>query len=123
MKFAVASQDFRTVTPHAGKANRFLLFDAVPGNVPLQTGTLDLPEEMTMHSFSGGLHPLDGVDVLIAGSAGAGLIAKLHERGIVAVVTAESDPARAVAHYLAGKLEPAAAHDGCGCSCDGHHHH
>jgi predicted Fe-Mo cluster-binding NifX family protein len=31
MKIAVTSQDFRTVTGHAGRARNFLIYDAQPG--------------------------------------------------------------------------------------------
>lgn len=120
MKFAVASQNFRTITPHAGKTRRFLLFEAEAGKEPAETGQLDLPKEMSMHEFAGGPHPLDGVDVLIAGSAGPGFIVKMRERGVIAVATEETDPVKAINDYLVGKLTPAAPHDDdCGC---GHHH-
>jgi predicted Fe-Mo cluster-binding NifX family protein len=115
MKFAVASQNFRTITPHAGKTRRFLLFEAVRGSEPVETGRLDLPKEMAMHEFAGGSHPLDEVQVIIAGSAGPGFIARMKERGIAAVPTAETDPRAAVTAYLAGTLAPTAPHDGCDC--------
>lgn len=41
-------------------------------------------------------HPLDGVDLLIAGGMGDGLQARLARKGIEAVVTTERDPERAV---------------------------
>jgi predicted Fe-Mo cluster-binding NifX family protein len=116
MKFAVASQNFRTITPHAGKTRRFLLIEAAAGSEPVETGRLDLPIEMAMHGFAGGPHPLDEVQVIIAGSAGPGFISRMKERGIVAVATAETDPRTAVAAYLTGTLLPAAPHDDdCGC--------
>jgi predicted Fe-Mo cluster-binding NifX family protein len=121
MKIAVASQDFSTVSLHAGKTSRFILFDAVPGGVPLETGKLDLPEEMTMHAFAGGVHPLDSVDVLIAASAGPGFIAKMQERGVKVVTTTQSDPMHAVADFVSGTLVPADPEEGCGCGCDHHH--
>ncbi|MBU6298688.1 MAG: nitrogen fixation protein [Alphaproteobacteria bacterium] len=120
MKFAVASQNFRTVTPHAGKTRRFLLLDAAPGGEPVETGRLDLPKEMCMHEFRGATHPLYDVQVVIAGSAGPGFIARLKERGVTAVATEETDPRKAVTDYLAGTLKPAAPDEGCGCG--GHHH-
>lgn len=115
MKFAVASQNYRTVTPHAGKTRRFLLFDAVPGGRPVECGRLDLPPEMTLHAFSGGPHPLDRVDVVIAGSAGAGFVTRLGERGVIALSTTETDPCAAVSAYLDGTLPPGGEHDGCAC--------
>jgi predicted Fe-Mo cluster-binding NifX family protein len=120
VKFAVASQNFRTITPHAGKTRRFLLFDAAPGREPVETGRLDLPIEMSMHEFRGAGHPLYDVDVVIAGSAGPGFVARLKERGVMAVTTAESDPHKAVTAYLAGTLPPPAAEEAC--DCHGHQH-
>ena len=114
MKFAVASQNFRTITAHAGKTRRFLLFQAEAGGAPVETGRLDLPKEMAFHGFAGRSHPLDGVDVVIAGSAGPGFVARMRERGIVAVATAETDPQAAVAAYLDGTRRTAAGHDDCG---------
>lgn len=118
MKFAVASQNFRTITPHAGKTRRFLLFDVHAGSDPVETGRLDLPPEMSMHEFRGEAHPLDGVDVVIAGSAGPGFFVKMGRRGVKAVTTAETDPRKAINDYLAGRLTPAPPDDGC--SCGGH---
>ncbi|AWK85805.1 NifB/NifX family molybdenum-iron cluster-binding protein [Azospirillum thermophilum] len=114
MKFAIASQNFRTVTAHAGKTRRFLLFEGTPGSEPVETGRLDLPRELAFHDFAGGPHPLDEVDVVIAGSAGPGFIARMRERGVHAVATGETDPRTAVAAYLGGALRPAAAHEECG---------
>ena len=34
MRIAVASQNFRTVTGHAGKSRRFLVFDVAPVRTP-----------------------------------------------------------------------------------------
>ncbi|WP_029009181.1 NifB/NifX family molybdenum-iron cluster-binding protein [Azospirillum halopraeferens] len=119
MKFAVASQNFRTITAHAGKTRRFVLYDAEPGTPPVETGRLDLPKEMAFHGFAGGPHPLDAVDVVIAGSAGPGFVARLRERGVVTVATAETDPLTAVAAYLDGTLPPPDPHDGHG---HGHSH-
>ncbi len=115
MKFAVASQNFRTITPHAGKTRRFLLFEAAPGGEPVDVGRLDMPKEMSMHEFRGSTHPLDAVQVVIAGSAGPGFIARLKDRGIVAVTTTETDPRKAIAAYLIGTLAPPAADEECDC--------
>ncbi|MGP9812467.1 NifB/NifX family molybdenum-iron cluster-binding protein [Rhodopseudomonas sp. NSM] len=126
MLIAVASQNFRTVTGHAGKSRRFMVFDAAPGRTPQEVERLDLPKEMSIHEFSEqGAHPLDAVDVVIAGSAGAGFISRMAARNVIAITTAETDPVVAVQTYLAGTLAPAAPHDhdgeeeegGCDCHC------
>jgi predicted Fe-Mo cluster-binding NifX family protein len=118
MKVAVTSQNFRTVTPHAGKTRRFLVFEINPDQTPKEIGRLDLDREMTMHEFRGrGAHPLDQVDALITGSAGAGFVQKLGARGVRVVVTSESDPLLAIADFLSGKVKPPHPHD-----CDHHGH-
>ena len=104
MLIAVASQNFRTVTGHAGKARRFMVFEAETGQTPREVSRLDLPREQSMHEFTGGAHPLDDVQVLIAGSAGAGFINRMSQRGVLAVATSETDPITAVADYLKGTL-------------------
>jgi predicted Fe-Mo cluster-binding NifX family protein len=119
MKIAVTSQNFRTVTGHAGKTRRFLVYKAVDGGPAVELARYDLPLEMSMHEFPGGRHPLDEMDVVITGSAGAGFIRNLAQRGVQVATTPESDPAQAVADFLAGKLQPlspeAQGPHPCGC--------
>ena len=123
MLIAVASQNFRTVTGHAGKSRRFLVFDAVAGSVPREIDRFDLPKDQSIHEFHGdGPHALDAVKVVIAGSAGPGFINRMAARGVQAVTTAETDPAIAVERFLAGTLAPSAPHEdgeegGCSCNC------
>ena len=135
MLIAVASQNFRTVTGHAGKARRFMVFEAETGQTPREVSRLDLPREQSMHEFTGGAHPLDDVKVLIAGSAGAGFISRMAQRGVLAVVTSETDPITAVANYFGGTLAALMPYDhdhehehdhgqdhdagseDCGCGC------
>lgn len=110
MRIAVTSQNFKTVTNHAGKARRFIIFEAVFPKDPVEVDRLDLPKEMSFHEFAGGPHPLDGVDALISGSAGDGLVTKLSRRRIQLVATSETDPLQAVRDFLAGTIKPAAPH-------------
>ena len=103
MKIAVASQNFRTVTPHAGRTRRFLVYEAEPRMTPVEVGRLDLPKEFAMHEWLDDRpHPLDEADVVIAGSCGPGFARRMAARGIIAVATSETDPIRAVSDYLAG---------------------
>ena len=123
MLIAVASQNFRTVTGHAGKSRRFLVFDAAHGRAPREIQRLDLPKEQSIHEFNEREpHPLDRVEAVIAGSAGEGFVRRMAARGVRAVTTAETDPAAAVKAFIAGTLPPAASDDheeesGCGCNC------
>ncbi|HKJ77206.1 MAG TPA: nitrogen fixation protein, partial [Gammaproteobacteria bacterium] len=43
MEIAITSQNFRTVTGHAGKTRRFLVYEAGPGQEPVEVDRLDLP--------------------------------------------------------------------------------
>lgn len=110
MKIAVSSQNFRTVTGHAGKTRRFLVFEATAGGELQPLEPIDLPREMSMHEFIGGEHPLDAMDIVITASAGEGFIRKLTSRGVGVVVTGETDPRQAVENCLAGKVKPAEPH-------------
>lgn len=123
MRIAVTSQNFRTITGHAGKSRRFLVFEAAAGAAPREVERLDLPKEMSFHAFHGeGTHPVDGVDAVITGSCGAGFARRLLGRGIRVAVTEMQDPLAAVRAYAEGRLaavdpEQMAGHH------DNHHHH
>ncbi len=115
MKIAVSSQNYRTVTSHAGKTRRFLIYRAEAGGPVQEVERLDLPKDMTIHEFHGsghgsGDHPLFAVNVIITGSAGDGFIRRMESHGVRVAQTSETDPLAAVACYLAGALPPAAPH-------------
>ena len=104
MKIAVTSQNRRTITEHAGKCRKFWIYDTEWGQIAGKT-LLELPIEQSFHESSPHEpHPLDGVQVLIAGSMGPGLSRRLAAKGITALTTPETDPDRAVAAYLDGSL-------------------
>jgi hypothetical protein len=44
MRIAVSSQNFRTITGHAGKSRRFIVYHAKPGETPQELERLDLPK-------------------------------------------------------------------------------
>ncbi|MBK7901721.1 MAG: nitrogen fixation protein [Proteobacteria bacterium] len=134
MKIAVTSQNRRDITEHAGRCRNFWMFDVDDGQITGRS-LLELPKEASLHDSSPhAAHPLDGVDLLIAGGMGEGLQARLARKGIEAVVTTERDPERAVLMWLAASLPRAAPHShahgqdhglaheheggcgGCGCS-------
>jgi predicted Fe-Mo cluster-binding NifX family protein len=107
MKIAIASQNRKTVTGHAGMSRRFVVWEAADGGEPVEVERLDLPKEMAFHNFHGqGPHPLDVADVLIVASCGAGFAGRMAARGIRVVQTAETDPVKAVRDFLAGTLAP-----------------
>ncbi|ARE39357.1 Nitrogen fixation-related protein [Rhodovulum sp. P5] len=112
MRIAVASQNFRTVTPHVGKTRRFLVFEAEAGAPIREVDRLDLPMGMALHDFNGeGHHPLYDMSAIIAASAGARFIDRMARRGITAAATSETDPAAAVEAFLKGTLPDAPPHD------------
>ena len=136
MRIAVTSQNFRSVTGHAGRARRFIVFEANGRDSPREIERLDLDAGMTIHGFDPrSKHPLDSMNVLITGGSGEGFIRHMAARGVRVVATAESDPALAVDAFLAGRVMSASSHghhdqaengDGChdqaagqanACSC------
>jgi predicted Fe-Mo cluster-binding NifX family protein len=132
MRIAVTSQNRREITEHAGRCSNFWVYDVDDGII-LDGTLVELPKDSSFHDSSPHApHPLDGVEVLIAGGMGEGLRMRLARRGIEALVTTERDPERAVKAWLAGCLplgathahshrEDHGSHDG-GCSCGGHCH-
>lgn len=139
MKIGVSSQNFKTITGHAGKGRRFIYFDVDgKGNVE-ETDRLDLPKSMSIHeTIDSSPHPLDELDVLITAEAGAGFLNKMAGRGVKVVMTSATDPLDAVKSYVAGEELPPAylvadeehehdhQHAGGGGCCGGgggHHHH
>lgn len=128
MKIAIASQNRREVTAHAGQCRRFWVIDF--GAVPQPARSLvELEPGQTFHdSQAGAEHPLDGIDVLIAGGMGTGLRARLAAKGIRSIVTAETDIERVLLAFADGSLADAPAqggdrHDHDHGSGSGHRHH
>lgn len=120
MKIAVASQNRKTITGHAGKCRKFWVYETNGAEV-LDKTLLELPLEESFHASHGQPHALDAANVLICGGMGQGMVSRLKAKGIHGLVTTETDPDRAVAAYLAGRLplgEPD-AHAGH----DHHHEH
>lgn len=131
MKIAVTSQNFRTVTNHAGKARRFLVYEVAEGEAPVEVGRFDLPMEQALSGIEpGAAHPIDGVDVLLSASFGPGFVRRLAQRGITVSLAASADIGESIRAYLAsGPVLPDMAayghghgheHGGCGCQCGGH---
>jgi predicted Fe-Mo cluster-binding NifX family protein len=102
MKIGVTSQNFKTITGHAGKTRRFLVFSESLQGEWYESKRIDLPKDHSMHEFKGGPHPLDDLDVLITGSCGEGFIRKLNSRGVQVIATSETDPSYAVNRIIEG---------------------
>jgi DNA-binding transcriptional ArsR family regulator/predicted Fe-Mo cluster-binding NifX family protein len=106
MRIAVTSDDFRSVTGHAGRSRNFLVFEAETDTPPRVVDCLTLQPEQTMREFVGvGPHPLDNFDAIITAEAGPGFVGRMAARGVHTVQTGESDAAAAVAQFVATSTE------------------
>lgn len=110
MKIAVATQDWTTVAGHAGQTRTWAVFDLAahrPADPLPEPARVTLAKEQLFHHFrDDGPHPLDGVDVVVAGSAGDGFIRHMAKRGADVLLTGETDPKAALAKILAGEALP-----------------
>jgi predicted Fe-Mo cluster-binding NifX family protein len=122
MRIAVSSQNFRSITGHAGKSRRFIVYGITPEQAPEEIERLDLPKEMSMHEYHGDDHPLFALelDAIVTSSAGNGFVHRLGRRGIRVITTAETDIDKVLAALAKGEALPAAAPHEHGD--DGHHH-
>ena len=120
MRIAVTSQNFRTITGHAGKACRFIVYETDASGIPPQeVDRLDLPQELSIHAYHGEDHPLFGLGLqaLATQGAGQGFIERLARHGIRVHATSEADPLVAVVQVATGRpLAAALPHD------HDHHH-
>lgn len=110
MKIAVATKDWIAVSGHAGQARCWQLYDLAghrPGEQLPQPTRVELAKEQLFHHFRDDApHPLDGVEIVVAGSAGDGFIRRMHGRGAEVLLTGETDPALALARIIAGEALP-----------------
>lgn len=119
LKIGVSSQNFRTVTGHAGKGRRFMVYETHDGTEVQEIERLDLPKEMALHEWNGqGEHPLFELDYLITSGCGEGFVRKMGSRGVQVHTTSETDPVTAAKALLAGTLPAGVAHEH-----DHDHHH
>ncbi len=98
MKVAIATKEWKEVSGHAGKAQQWLVYDLAdhtPGGALPEPARVTLTKEQTPHYIEDDTapHPLDGVEVMIAGSAGDGFVRHMKKRGADVVLTGEPDPA------------------------------
>jgi len=105
MRIAVTSQNRKSITGHAGRCRKFWVF-LTEKNEIVDRELRELPKDLSFHDSSAQApHPLDDIEVLIAGGMGRGLVARLARKGIKGLVTKETDPEKAVLLYLMGSLE------------------
>ena len=110
MKIGVATKDWVSVSGHAGKARCWLLYDLAkyrPGEPLPQPSRVELTKEQLFHHFEDNVpHPLDGMEIVVAGSAGDGFIRHLRKRGAEVLLTGETDPATALTRIASGETLP-----------------
>ena len=114
MRIAVTSQNFKTITGHAGKTRRFLIYELDNAGQMREIDRLDLPAVMSLHEYQGEDHPLFrlGLTAWVTQGAGTGFVQRLARYGIQVHVTSESDPVQAVNRLAGGEpLAPGLPHE------------
>lgn len=111
MRIAVASRDGLTVAGHIGKCAEWIVYEVeveAEGASPRidEVSRVTLTKDLVFHHYKDGPHPLGDCAAVIGASAGESFVAKMARRGIEAVLTAEPDPAKAVADFVAHKVIP-----------------
>ncbi|MGS5087323.1 NifB/NifX family molybdenum-iron cluster-binding protein [Hydrogenophaga sp. A37] len=108
MKVAIAThKDWSQVSGHAGQAREWLLFHCQSDQPLPEPQRITLTKEQLPHHFKDdGPHPLHGVQLLIAGSAGDGFLRHMAGWGAQVLLTGETDPRAALQKVLAGEALP-----------------
>lgn len=112
MRIAVASRDGKTVSGHIGRCADWIVYEITTEVEPAQVAEVErvtLSKELVFHHFQDDKpHPLQSCNVVIGSSCGESFVDKMkNKRGIEVVLTAETDPARAVVDYVSDTLLPA----------------
>ncbi|MCG5524195.1 nitrogen fixation protein [Ectothiorhodospira haloalkaliphila] len=127
MRIIVSSQNFRTITGHAGKSRRFLVFEENGEGQMDETGRLDLPRELSLHEYHGSdaEHPLFQAQptALITQSAGPRFQQRLARQGVTVHVTSATDPLQAAQAVLRGEPLPEPEEDPHHAHHPQHHRH
>ncbi|WP_114971585.1 NifB/NifX family molybdenum-iron cluster-binding protein [Rhodoferax ferrireducens] len=108
MKIAVATQNSWTqVGGHAGQTRDWLEFDCQPGEPLPEPQRVLLTKEQLLHHFQDdGPHPLHGVEIMIAASAGDGFMRHMEKWGAQVLLTGETDPLMALKKVMSGEALP-----------------
>ncbi|MEL4895619.1 NifB/NifX family molybdenum-iron cluster-binding protein [Crocosphaera sp. Alani8] len=107
MKFALVSDDFRTITGKTGRARKFLVYEATQDREPTLIEKLEVSQNQPtfhdLHDDDITPHPLDDY-ILITGEAGVGLQERLSRRGITVYITSQTDPLKAIYGVIEGNI-------------------
>ena len=92
MKIAIATKANGTqVSGHAGQATDWLVYDCQPGATLPEPQHIELTKAQLPHHFQDdGPHPLHGVEVVVAASAGDGYIRHMEKWGAQVLLTGET---------------------------------
>jgi predicted Fe-Mo cluster-binding NifX family protein len=105
MKIAVATKDdWAVVSGHAGQTRHWLVFDCQPGEALPQPQRVELSKDQLPHHFQDdGPHPLHGVEIMVAASAGSGYMRHMESWGAQVLLTGEADPLTALKKITSGE--------------------
>lgn len=104
MKIAIAVEHGEQLAGHAGQARRWLVYDCQPATPQPPAREVVLDRTQIFHHWTDEApHPLDGVEVIVARSAGDGFLRRMQARGVSVLLTAETDAGRAIERVLAGE--------------------
>lgn len=105
MKIAIATKhDWSQVSGHAGQTRDWLVFDCQPGQPLPEPVRVSLAKEQLPHHFQDdGPHPLHGVAIMVAASAGDGYLRHMEKWGAQVLLTGETDPRVALEKILGGE--------------------
>jgi len=108
MKIAIATKENWTkVSGHAGQTHDWLLFDCQPGQPIPEPTKIELSKEQLPHHFQDdGPHPLHGVEIIVAASAGDGYLRHMAKWGAQVLLTGETAPNAALKKILNGEALP-----------------
>jgi len=104
MRVAVAvTEDAARVSGHAGQARYWLLYELAAEGAPPPPRAIVLTKEQLPHHFQDdGPHPLHGVQLVVAGSAGDGFVRHMAKWGAEVLLTGEGDPQAVLQKIRAG---------------------
>jgi len=105
MKVGIAVDDSGSrVSGHAGKTRTWLVFDCHPGQPLPAPRRVVLTQEQLPHDFDDrGPHPLHGVEIMVAASAGDGFVRHMAHWGATVLLTGEAEPNAALEKILRGE--------------------
>jgi len=103
MRVAVAvTADASRVSGHAGQARHWLLVELAAAGAPPPRAIVLTKEQLPHHFQDNGPHPLHGVQLVVAASAGDGFVRHMGRWGAEVLLTGEDDPQALLEKIRAG---------------------